>query len=392
MCVAPARVHADVVVARGRQRAAVKRHHVRPDLVHVRGVGEVHHVRGVAAGRAHVDLEAHVVALLAKARLVVGEPEELHVDEATPKAKAPGGGAAQLPQDGVDRGKRAVPEVEPLRRDPGHRGRELLHVLEQRLAVRVQNGVVAKDLALHVLFQHVRRLALLAQQALQVRAAVDPGDAARAHAALRLCERRPAYAGLALHEVERRLQRGQAYLPRGRDAGAVVAQLHVRLALERADLLRVGAGRDVEVRAQRRVLRKPVLVVRLYPVDLAVLVREERDRFEHAGVILEARDPVVLRERILQAAVELVVRGVADAEHVDAAPAQPVAELPVRVGKLRRYEDEVQGAPIRRVRRRAWRVPAMIPTQDCVRVKRDAPRRKAGENCVDNEKTPRSVV
>ena len=107
---------------------------------------------------------------------------------------------------------------------------------------------------------------------------------------------------------------------------------------------------------------------------------------------MEALDPVVLRERVLQAAVELVVRGVADAEHVDAAPAQPVAKLPVRVGKLRRYEDEVQGAPIRRVRRRAWRVPAMIPTQDCVRVKRDAPCARRGEKCGANEKTPRSVV
>ena len=35
----------------------------------------------------------------------------------------------------------------------------------------------------------------------------------------------------------------------------------------------------------------------------------------------------------------------------------------------------------------------MIPTQDCVRVKRDASRRKAGEGKLGtNEKTPRSVV
>ena len=60
---------------------AVESDHVRPNLVHVGGVGKVHHIRAEPAARAHVHLQGYHIPLFAHALLILGEAEELKVDE-----------------------------------------------------------------------------------------------------------------------------------------------------------------------------------------------------------------------------------------------------------------------------------------------------------------------
>ena len=96
MHISPAGVDAPVEVVALGEAAAVGGDHVRPDLVDVGRVREVHHVGGVAACGSAVDLESHVVALATETGLVLGETEELHVHEAASEAEALGRRAAEV--------------------------------------------------------------------------------------------------------------------------------------------------------------------------------------------------------------------------------------------------------------------------------------------------------
>ena len=58
-------VHAVLLVRVFLQAAFIEGYHVRPELVHVGGVGKVHHVGHVAAAGAHVYLQPHKIAHLA---------------------------------------------------------------------------------------------------------------------------------------------------------------------------------------------------------------------------------------------------------------------------------------------------------------------------------------
>ena len=154
LAVAAAEEAAVVVLALGHQGAVIG-DHVRPDLVHVGAVRKVDHVGREAAAGTHVDLEGHNVALLAQALLVLVQTEELEMHKAALDAEALHGRAAcaagvlgQLLVEVVDGVVVVVDDV--------HQG-EHGHVagLEDRLAVGVDDGVVAVDLGGDELFHDV---------------------------------------------------------------------------------------------------------------------------------------------------------------------------------------------------------------------------------------------
>ena len=340
--VSPAGVDAPVEVVALGEAAAVGGDHVRPDLVDVGRVREVHHVRGVAARRSAVDLESHVVAPAAETGLVLGETEELHVHEAACEAEALGRGAAEVPEPGVDVGMGPVGEVELLVGDNRHRGRELLLILEEGIAVGVEDRVVGGDATRgNELLEHVglvRRDG--AEKGLELLGVVDLCRAARAHAILGLGEDRiPNLAS----EVKGSVDGGNLRLACGGHAGCRIERLHAGLALPLRHLVDAGARRHVEVVAQTGVEREPVLIVRLDPVHLAVLVREVGDGAEDLVVVLERVNAVVLGEHVPELAGEIVVGGVAHAEHVHAVAAQCRAEVPVGLGELGGNEDKIHG-------------------------------------------------
>ena len=73
-------------------------HHVCPDLIHVRGMGKVNHVRRIAPGRTHIDLQPHEIAHFPQSRLCLGQTEELQMDETAPHAKGLDGSASHALQ------------------------------------------------------------------------------------------------------------------------------------------------------------------------------------------------------------------------------------------------------------------------------------------------------
>ena len=344
VAVALRRIDAEEGLAVRRIGGSAEGDHVRPDLVQVEGVREVDHVGIVAARCTNVDLQAHVVALLAKPLLVGGQAEELHVDKAVPDAKGLDGRAGQLAERGVDSRAGVVPHVEHVL----HRGSDvdgiLRLVLKERLAVGVDDGLIGADVARDKLLQHVGLVPLGGKQCLEGRCIGYFGRATSAHATLGLGKER-----IADLLGKRANLRGivEKHLPRGGNARRSVERLHLGLALPLGHLRRACARSDVEVVAQTGILAEPVLVLRLEPVDLAVLPGEECDRTEDLVVVLQGGHPIVLVERVLDLLRHHVVGRVADAEHRGAVLAQAVAPVPVGVGELRRDEDDVHGASFR---------------------------------------------
>ena len=74
---------------------AVEGDHVGPNLINIRRVCIIHHVRAEAAAGAHVDLQRNHVALFAHAGLILRQPEELEVYEAALHAEALDRGTAR---------------------------------------------------------------------------------------------------------------------------------------------------------------------------------------------------------------------------------------------------------------------------------------------------------
>ena len=103
--------------------------------------------------------------------------------------------------------------------------------------------------------------------------------------------------------------------------------LHLGLPYDIPDILLPGADSDIEIRAEPRILRKPVLIQGVEPVDPAVLMDIERNSTEDFVVILQGMHIVILRQRVFQLAVQRVIRHIADPEHIDSELMQPVAEL-----------------------------------------------------------------
>ncbi len=141
--------------------------HVGPDLIDVGGAGKVDHIRGKAAGGAHVDLQRHDLALFAHAGLILGHAEELKMNEAALHAKALDGGTAggagvlgQVLDDVVDGVVVVVDDIHD-----GHRAD--VARLKDGVAAAVDDGVVAVDLGLHELLHdvlHIRVMGLLVGQ------------------------------------------------------------------------------------------------------------------------------------------------------------------------------------------------------------------------------------
>ena len=127
----------------------------------------------------------------------------------------------------------------------------------------------------------------------------------------------------------------------GLDAGLGVIGLHLGLVLDSVHVAGLEAGGDVEGSAQGSVLLQPILVVALQPVDLAVLVSQERNSAEHFVIVLQGGDLVVLVQRILELRHQLVIRAIADTQHVHAVLLELSAELPVVRREVRGDENEI---------------------------------------------------
>ena len=79
-----------------RQTALIKSNHIGPDLIDIRRMRKVHHIRRIGTGRAHVDLKARIVADLAEAAASLLQTEEFKMNETALHAERLDGAAAEL--------------------------------------------------------------------------------------------------------------------------------------------------------------------------------------------------------------------------------------------------------------------------------------------------------
>ena len=134
---------------------AVEGDHISPDLVYVRAVCKVDHVRGNAAAWAHVYLQRHKVAFFPKAFLIFQKTEKLKVDKTALYTEAFYGGTAygagvigKLFQDVKNRIIRFVYDIHD-----GHGSN--VSRLKHGLTVGIDDGIVGIYFAVDKLFHNV---------------------------------------------------------------------------------------------------------------------------------------------------------------------------------------------------------------------------------------------
>ena len=270
--------------------------HVRPDLVAVHRVSIVDHVGRVAACGAHVDLQRDVVALFAKTRLVLIQPEELAVEEAALCAERLDGAEAHILQRSGHGLLRPVGEVAFLTDDVQHRGGEHVGGVEQRHAMAVGHTVKADDGAVDVLLHNVPDVMRLGIEFFQLGEIAQLVGCLGTAAVVRLNDDRIA------DLLDKGACLGQCadnMVARHRYTRGDVAFLHFALVLDALDEVILRTSIDVEIRAQLGVHLQPILVVGLDPVDLAIVEGKVRDSAEHLVVIAKIIHAVILSQALL---------------------------------------------------------------------------------------------
>ena len=100
--IASADIYAVVLFLGFREDTLVRGDHVRPDLINIKAVSKVHHIRCVAAGRSHIDFESHEVTLLSDTFFVCFQTEELQVDKSSVRVESTNSCAACFFQTFID--------------------------------------------------------------------------------------------------------------------------------------------------------------------------------------------------------------------------------------------------------------------------------------------------
>lgn len=84
-----------------------------------------------------------------------------------------------------------------------------------------------------------------------------------------------------------------------RHTGCTVAFLHAALVLDALDKIILGTGIDIEIGAQLGIHLKPVFVVRLNPVNFAVVEGEVSDSAQHLLIAAQIIHAIILRQAVL---------------------------------------------------------------------------------------------
>ena len=312
--------------------------HVGPNLVAIHRVRIIDHIGRVAAGRAHIDFQRNVIALFAKAGLVLVELEKLTVEEPALCAERLDGAEARILQRGGHSFLRPVAQIAVLTDDIQHRGGEHIGGVEQRHAMAVGHAVKADDGAVDIFLHNILHIMRLCIELFQFGKVIQLVGSLGTAAVVRLDDDRVADF---LNKGSGLMQGADHMVTGHRHTGGNVAFLHLALVLDALDEVVLCAGRDVEIRAQLGIHFQPIFVVGLDPIDFAVVEGEVGDSTEHLVIVTEVVHAVILRQAVFQFPRNLVERRVADAQHIDTIAVQAVAEIPVGLGKMRADKDKI---------------------------------------------------
>ena len=124
--------------------------------------------------------------------------------------------------------------------------------------------------------------------------------------------------------------------------GSDVAFLHFALVLDAVNKVVLCAGGNIEIGAQGGVLLQPEFIVAFQPVDFAVLKSEIPHGAYHGIIIRHGIHTVILGQAFFQLVRDLVIAGIANAQHIYPVVLEPVTKIPVGFGELRRNKNKVQ--------------------------------------------------
>ena len=308
----PAAVEGAVVVGAGGLGVFVEADHIRPDLIYIGLLAVVVHVRGVAAGGAHIHLQAQHIALLAQPLLVLAEYEELQVDEPALHAEGLDGPQAC----GADVLRHVLHQViggVPVVVDDVHNGfGGDIAALKQGLALGIHNGIEGLHVASDVLLHDVHPVVLVVHEERQVFVRGELVGVVGPHAVVRLDHHGVAHGVGEVQGVLRPLHN----VPSGcGQTGLGIVFLHGGLELDLPHILNLGAGGDVEFRPQLGIPHEPVLIVGFQPVDLAVLEGEEGHGLEDLVVVFQAGHLIIFIQTVPQLLQQVFIGTVADPQH-----------------------------------------------------------------------------
>ena len=102
------------------------------------------------------------------------------------------------------------------------------------------------------------------------------------------------------------------------------------------------AGSDLKIGAQGGVLLQPEFIVAFQPGDFAVLKSEIPHGAYHGIIIRHGNHTVILGQAFFQLVRDLVIAGIANAQHIYPVVLEPVTKIPVGFGELRRNKNKVQ--------------------------------------------------
>ena len=312
--------------------------HIRPDLVAVHAVGVVDQVRGIAARGAHVDFQGHIIALFAQSLLAGVQAEKLAVEKAAFGAEGLDGAESHIPQRFGHIFLGPVGQILHRVHNVNHRDGEDVGGVEQRHAVAVCHAVKADDGAVNEFLHDVLHRRQIGVKRFQLRIVFELVGGLCAAAVVRLHNDGVAHF---LHKGFGAGQIADHVMPRHGHTGRNVAFLHFALELDAVNKIILGAGVDVEVGAQGRILLQPVFVVAFQPVDLAVPHGKVPHGADHGIVVAHVVHPVILGQAGFELVGDLVIGRIPDAQHIHAVALEAVTEIPVSFGELGGHKNKV---------------------------------------------------
>jgi len=135
--------------------------------------------------------------------------------------------------------------------------------------------------------------------------------------------------------------RRNVMLARGWDPCSLIYRLHGSLAFPKSKLMRDDSCGDVEILTELCVKLEPVLIVGFDPVNAAIPESQESNSPVDLAIVFERIDFVILSQRIFNSFAQRIIRSIANAKNGHTIVVQPVAEMPVILGEIRRNKYEV---------------------------------------------------
>ena len=219
---------------------------------------------------------------------------------------------------------RIIGQIQLLEHDVHNRRRPYRHGLQQRLGIRIDNGIIRADIPGDKLLHHIGHRQIFGKEFLQIRIIFELKGIAGTNAHIRLDDYR------VIHyrdKLPRRFNVRDFMQTRRRHTRLGIKLLHGGLILDAGNIFILVTRGHMKIRAQTGILLQPEFVIGLNPVNLPVLKGKIRHRAVHLVIVRQVRHEIVFRQSLFQLVVQCVVGHVPDSEYVHAAPVQAVAEL-----------------------------------------------------------------